>query len=319
MIRSNYFVLVLGLAQAFSCYALQNQGIQSAPACFAVSGERILGRDMAAAVPELASLPQDLSLGYSPMPGVARVFLVSELQKLASRYGISTRIATPVCFSWPVHMLTQQVIIEALQKALAGHQADLEITDQCRVPAPDGEVVFPIQGLSAESSHSALWNGYVSYSGNRKFSTWVQVRVTVHEKRIVAARAIHPGEQMASADVRIIDYAGPLQRAPVVHEQSDVTGKCARRLIEAGTVISETMLAPMQDVEKLQIVTVHTRCGAAHIETQGIAVEAGYRGDVIKVRNPKSGRVFLAQISDHGVVTVVPGGDVGLAVSDKKS
>jgi flagella basal body P-ring formation protein FlgA len=79
------------------------------------------------------------------------------------------------------------------------------------------------------------------------------------------------------------------------------------------------MLSLPQDVEKQQLVIVHVQFGASHLETQGIAIEAGHRGDVIKVRNPKTGRVFLAKVNEPGVVTVVSGGDVGLVAEDKKS
>jgi flagella basal body P-ring formation protein FlgA len=292
---------------------------QTPSSCVPVSTDRITGRDLAVAVPAFASLQPEAILGYSPTPGVQRIFAISELQKLATRYGIETKITAPVCFAWPLHPLGKYVLTAALLKSLAGQQVDLEIVDQCHLPVPEGEVVFPFQGLSGESSKPAIWNGYVTYSGNRKFSTWVQVRITVHEQQIVAARSIRVGELIGAADIQAATYSGPLRRAQIIHAESEVAGKCARQPIAAGTVLTRSLLAIQDDVEKQQMVTVHIRCGAAHVETQGIAVEGGYKGDVIKVKNVKTGRVFLARIDDPGVVTVVPGGDVGLVVEDKKS
>lgn len=292
---------------------------QTGGSCAPVSGEQILGRDLAAAVPALSALAPDVSFGYSPVPGVQRVYQVSELQKLADRFGIATRIASPVCFAWPLHGLTRDAIIEALRSTLSGKDVDLEVTDQSRMSVPDGQIVFPMGGLSAQSARSELWNGYVSYSAGKRFAVWAKVTVTVHESELVAAHDIRQGELIQPTDLGIATYSGPLRRASVLHLVQEAAGKCANRPVSAGSVLSEAMLSLPQDVEKQQLVIVHVQFGASHLETQGIAIEAGHRGDVIKVRNPKTGRVFLAKVNEPGVVTVVSGGDVGLVAEDKKS
>jgi flagella basal body P-ring formation protein FlgA len=287
-----------------------------------VSGEFIRGRDIATVVPQLASLPPDLVVSYSPIPGVQRFFLIAELQQLASRHGIPAKLTAPVCFSWPVRLLGRGEILESLRKSLEAVHAehvDLEIIDECRTPVPEGEIVFPLQGLTAETLRPAIWNGYIKYAGNKKFSTWVRVSVAVSENRIVATHDIGAGEKIGPSDIKTTAYFGPLARASFLHKDQDATGKCAVRPIASGTVLSESMLALPQDVVKQQLVKVHIHCGAGLIETQGIAVESGYKGDVIKIRNPSTGRIFLGQINDHGIVTVVPGGEVGLVTTDKKS
>jgi len=325
MMRTIHFVLLAFLLSMGQAQAINGQSVSRSPsgkaeaACVPVSGDRILGRDLAATVPQLGALPPDMPIGYSPMPGVRRTFLIGELQEIAKRHGILTKISAPVCFSWTVHPLGQTEIIEALKKSLAGIDAELDITDQCRVAVPDGELVFPLTGLTAESTRPIYWNGYVRYAENKKFTTWVQVRITVHENRIVAARALRAGETIGPADIKTVAYSGPLQSASVLHKNEDATGKCPVRPIAEGTFLADSMLALPQDVERQQLVTVRIHCGATLIETQGIAVESGHRGDVIKIRNPKTGRLFLGQISDYGVVTVVPGGETGLVGDGQRS
>jgi len=326
MMGMTYFALLawLGLAQAVLGQAISSKtagGLSSRtePACAPVSGERIWGRDLAAAVPQLDSLPPDLPVSYAPMPGVRRNFFISELQEIANRHGILTKISAPVCFAWTVHPLGQTEILQALKKSLSGIDADLDITDQCHVPVPDGEVVFPITGLTAESSRPIYWNGYVRYAENKKFTTWVQVRITIHEQRVIATHALRAGETIGPADIKTVAYSGPLQSTSLIHKNEDAAGKCTVRPIAEGTFLADSMLAVPQDVERQQLVTVYIHCGTTMVETQGIAVEAGHRGDVIKIRNPKTGRLFLGQISGHGIVTVVPGGEAGLVGSDKSS
>lgn len=290
-----------------------------ATACTAMSGDQITGRDVALAVPQLASIAPDLKLGYSPAPGIERVFRASQLQQLALKYGLNTKIIEPACFAWSLHALSQQEITAAIRKALPGREVDLEIIDQSHAAVPAGEVIFPFQGLSSSSDGTAVWSGYVTYTESRRFNTWVRVRVTVHEQHIIATRPIHSEEMIDSSALKAVDYRGPLGRLTALQTEDAVVGKCARWPIAAGVVLSDSMLTLPHDVEREQLVTVRIVCGAAHIETQGVAADAGYRGEIIHVRNVKTGRVFRARIEDRGLVSVVAGGYVGLVVEDKKS
>ena len=315
--RSLSLLSVACLSVAMACAA-------NTSACYPLSTDQIMGRDLAVAVPQLAFLPPDLKLGYSPAAGAQRLFRASQLEQLGERYGIKTKITAPVCFAWALKPLSSQLIADVMKKSLAAQgfsdgDVDLEVTDQYHSPVPDGEVSFPLQGLSAASDKPAIWSGFVTYAGARKFTTWAQVRITVHQRQIVATRAISAGEMIGASDLMELDYRGPLKRLAILEHEADVLGKCARWSIPAGTVFTGNILQAVRDVAKDELVTVHIDSGAAHIETQGIADDGGYKGNVIRVRNTKTGRVFRARIDDRGVVTVVPGGMVGLVVEDKKS
>ena len=95
----------------------------SAATCRPTSGDEIIGSDLAAAVPELATLPPDSRFGYAPAPGAQRIFTVPQLRQIATRYGIAAKIDLPVCFAWPLHSLTKQEIVTSLRKSLTGRQA----------------------------------------------------------------------------------------------------------------------------------------------------------------------------------------------------
>jgi flagella basal body P-ring formation protein FlgA len=290
-----------------------------APVCRPLFHDQILARDLGAAVPPLALLPPDLKLGYSPVPGAQRVFRVSQLQRLATQFGIAAKIAAPVCFAWTLHSLSTDEIAAAIHKSLPGQQADLNVIDHSRFPVPEGDISFPLQGLSGNSDKPAVWNGFVQYGDGRRFEIWARVLVTVHEKHVIAVRSIEAGESIDSAALKSVDYTGPLRRSPALRDAGEAVGQCARWTIASGTVLAKNMLVPPLDVEREQLVVVHVNNGAAHIETQGVADDGGYKGNVIRVHNPQTGRVFRARIDDHGVVTVVPGGKIGLVVEDKKS
>jgi flagella basal body P-ring formation protein FlgA len=308
------------LALLFSALAMLAQSIDAQSStgqtrqCAPVSGDRIMGADLASAVPQLAEIPASLNLGYAPVPGIQRVFRASELRRLAERYGIHPKPLEPVCFAWPLHVLSREQILGAVQKTLAGHEIQLEITDQSRNQVPAGEVIFPLQGLNYNSAKATVWNGFITYAEGRKFTTWVLVRLTVHERQLIAKRTIHSGEIIDSTAFQAADYSGPLRRSIILQSEAELAGKCARWAIPEGTVLTASMLSPRPDVEQEETVIVHVISGATSIETQGIAATSGYKGDIIKVRNTKTGRLFLARVDDHGVVTLVAGGDFGLVV-----
>ncbi len=289
-----------------------------APACLPITSDQISARDVTPAFPQFAAIPPDLTLGHAPTPGIVRVIQAYELQRLAKRYAILTTIKGSVCFAWPLHPLTSAAIGLALKQSLAGRTVEMEVTDQSRAPVPDGDLIFPLEGLSGFSDRPTLWRGYVNYASGKRFDTWAMVHVTVHEQQTVLSRSIHIGEVIGVSDVRTESYSGPLRRLSIVSQSSSVVGMCANRPLALGTVLDETMFSAPKDVERQQTVVVHIYCGAAHIQTQGVAMDSGYRGATIHVRNPKTGRTFLAQITDRGVVNVVPGGDFGLVTEDKK-
>jgi hypothetical protein len=101
-----------------------------AAACVAVVTDRILGRDLAAARRDFAALDAGAEIGFSPRPGVTRVFQPSELVTLARKYGLTvTGRLESVCFVRPASAAA------AVQKpatppfeVLRGEQVSVEVT-----------------------------------------------------------------------------------------------------------------------------------------------------------------------------------------------
>jgi hypothetical protein len=58
-------------------------------ACQTVEGDRLVGRDLAAANPAFAGIDAQVDLGPAPLPGLRRVLHSAELIRLATRIGIT--------------------------------------------------------------------------------------------------------------------------------------------------------------------------------------------------------------------------------------
>jgi flagella basal body P-ring formation protein FlgA len=93
----------------------------------------------------------------------------------------------------------------------------------------------------------------------------------------------------------------------------------AARDIPAGATLLASMLTMLDEVEKGESVTAIAISGAARIETQGIATQTGSSGDLILVKNTRSGRLFKARVLGRGKVLVIPSFLSGLAVGENKS
>jgi flagella basal body P-ring formation protein FlgA len=100
-------------------------------ACQTIDGDRILGKDLAAASSVFAALDPAAEIGFSPMPGVKRVIKAQDLAALAKRQGIS--LDGPIgdmCFERPAvtqGMKSQTRIAPAAPEVERGDSVTVEV------------------------------------------------------------------------------------------------------------------------------------------------------------------------------------------------
>jgi flagella basal body P-ring formation protein FlgA len=288
-------------------------------ACHVINSDRIYARDLAAAVPLFSALAPNLEVGFAPAPGLQRIFHPAELRRIARANHLEGEISEDACFEWSLAVPSRESMLAAMKKALGNRNPQIEVIGQSLAPAPAGELVFPLSGLSAFSDAPVIWRGYIAYASNRRFSTWARVRITIKEPRVAAAGTLRVGEPISAGQLRTETYVGPLSRETELTDIAQAIGMIPTRTIESGSVLTETMLAPANEVGQGDTVQVLIQVRNARVEAQGIAEESGRKGAVITIRNAKSGRKFRARIEDKDRVVVVPGGPSGLAVEEKKS
>ncbi|MBV9500137.1 MAG: flagellar basal body P-ring formation protein FlgA [Acidobacteriaceae bacterium] len=286
-------------------------------ACHSIASDWIQGSDLADALPAFSGLLADTKISPAPFPGQVRIFHPAELRRLAIANRLNAEITGDICFSWKLNALSPDVLEAAMKSTLAGREPQVEILEQSLAPVPEGTVVFPYSGLGSNSPSGALWRGYVAYAGSRRFPIWARVRITIAEKRVIAASAVHFGDALKSEQLREQVYTGAPPREECVSDMSKIAGMTARRDIAAGTPICAWMLEPPREVVRGDTVSVIAQSGAAVIEAQGVAEQDGRRGDIITLRNPRSGKTFRGRVEKKDVVAVVPGGFFGLVAEGK--
>ncbi|HEY2013547.1 MAG TPA: hypothetical protein VGH38_08615, partial [Bryobacteraceae bacterium] len=132
--------------------------------CLAVGAgtDRITVRDLRAAIPAWDSVSPESPVGLAPAPGVQRIFHAPELQMLAARLSAPLPDVREVCIERPVAPLEPARILDAVHRSLP--DAVIEILDYSRLPAPEGELEFPIGGLR-QAPGGGFWSGAVRYAG----------------------------------------------------------------------------------------------------------------------------------------------------------
>ncbi len=284
--------------------------------CQSVTGDAILGRDLAAADARFAAIPADERLGYAPLPGgLHRTMAAAEVGRIAGRFGISGEFHE-ACFEYRTRQLQTGDIQDATRAGLGIADANVQIVDFSRYAAPGGDLVFPIGALARPSllhpDEPVLWRGYIKYGGARRFTIWAKVRIEVTEPRIFAAQDLPAAQQVQPSQLELRMFTGFPAAQPVARTLEQVAGHALRRAIKAGSpiwldAVEAGRLAANYDVGQGELVDVEVEAGMARLKFEARAESSGTTGETVRVRNTKSGRMFTARVAGKGKVALTTG------------
>jgi hypothetical protein len=133
-----------------------------------VTGDRILGSDLARADARFAALPDSLPVGFTP-----HTFHVAELERIARANGLALDSLSEACFELQLHPPAESEFLEAMRRSLPG-SANITMVEMFPSPIPAGTIVFP-----ATTRGPQLWRGYVQYTPTRRFPVWARVSVSM--------------------------------------------------------------------------------------------------------------------------------------------
>jgi hypothetical protein len=100
-----------------------NMLTQSSGLCETIANDRIVGEDLAKALPGFANkIPGDAVIGFSPTPGARRIFKSLELQRIGAPYGVAVAPDAEACFEWSLQQLTDDVVRASIRQSLANRR-----------------------------------------------------------------------------------------------------------------------------------------------------------------------------------------------------
>jgi flagella basal body P-ring formation protein FlgA len=276
--------------------------------CITITGDKILARDLAKAIPEFGLAPPDEVLGYAPIPGLTRSFRPAEIAAFALRLKTPLADENPrtACVVSAAEVLTEEQIRAGILPAIQYPVVSLKILDFSRSAMPPGKLEFPETGLAHSSLNTpgtVVWHGRVVTDSGRSFPVWAKLSLVVQAKTIVSLRNIEKSRMVTLDDVGSLNETPfPLPEG-VLTSLDEAIGRSAVRNLAPGTPILKWMLEQTKDVLQGQIVHVDAVCGDAHLSFEAQAQNSGRRGDEITVRNP-NGRSFRARVTEKDRVEV---------------
>ncbi len=276
--------------------------------CMPVTGDRILGRDLALVEPALAGLPSTFVVGFAPSPGEKRTLATAELSRIARTNGIHADELPEVCFELPLRRLESTEVAAAMLRGLPAG-VHLEVVELSKVDVPPGDVEFPVAGLEpADAAGNRMWRGLVRYANTRKQPVWARVKVLEEYVAVVAVKDLAAGAALDADGLRIEKRTGPLTREQVAKRIEDVQGQVLKRPVKAGAAIPVSLLTLPLAVKRGETVRVEVASGWARLHFEAVAESDAREGDLIALRNPVSGKMFRAKVGANGRVRVVLGG-----------
>jgi len=278
--------------------------------CVAVSSDRILARDVSAALPFLQGLNPETELGFAPRPGVQRVLSARDLVLIARKHGLelSDSIISGICVERMTRSISPVDMRSALLSAMGSTDVELELLEFSREPFPPGQLEFKPAQLGRPLGDNAeipvIWHGVLRYDLQRSLPVWAKIRVSVRCMLLVASENIPSGTAIDAAQIKEISGRQfPFPRLPAPTPAA-IIGKIARRTIAAGQRFAPDALDEPTEISKGDTVHVSVVDGSATLSLEAVAQSSAKKGETILVHNPSTGKSFHAVVEVKGKVTV---------------
>lgn len=130
-------------------------------------------------------------------------------------------------------------------------------------------------------------------------------RVEVFDKVLVAARDLSLEKEITAKDLRLENIAVENQGEVYLKDSSAIVGKVPSRVIKAGTPLRDNMIQSPIVIESGVNVTIISNKNGIKISAEGIAMQRGRIGKIIRVRNAVSKKVLRARVIDARTVEIV--------------
>jgi flagella basal body P-ring formation protein FlgA len=192
------------------------------------------------------------------------------------------------------------------QAAPAGARvvAEAESLDpRLRLPACPGKLDVQAPDLGKGAARVSV---LVSCTAGADWNLRVPVRVQLFRKVLVSSRALARGDALGAGDVRSEERDVTRLGYGYIVDPSQLQGRHLRRPLTAGTVLTPGMLTPREVVQRGQQVSLIASTDGILVRAAGVALQAGDRGDLVRVRSLSCDCVVQGRIRAPGIVDAMP-------------
>ena len=152
--------------------------------------------------------------------------------------------------------------------------------------------------------------GYQNYllaaevAGREVSRTWIKAEVRVFDDVVVASTPVARNDFVNSNDVKLTRRELAASSRRPFTEIEEVIGKQARRTLEPNEILTTDKLQQPTLVRRNSPVVMVLETGLLRIDVPGVAQENGKAGELIKVKNPTSGKIIQGTVVDERTVKV---------------
>ncbi len=127
----------------------------------------------------------------------------------------------------------------------------------------------------------------------------------VYGDMLVAARDLRPEQLLTSADVRLEEHEVESNSEFYLEDIALVIGRVPNRVIRSGTPIVDGFLQNPVVIDVGAPVILVANYNGVQIKTEGVAIQKGRVGNIIRVRNKISSKVLRARVIDATTVEIL--------------
>ena len=226
--------------------------------------------------------------------------LLPGLFLLTSLYSSAGRAELPAdnIFSRVEHLAREQLAQQAASAGLLEPLFEVAVVKTTRV-IPACPVRVTIEALDSRSPQRMRF--VAACPGEGGWRQEMLVRATITAKVAVTSVPVTANTPLQAGDVELARRDVTMV-ADSIATLPAVLGQSSRRSLRAGEVLRQGQLASPVLVKRGAPVNIVARQEQVQVSMDGVAMDPGAQGEVIRVRNATSGTVIRARVVEAGVV-----------------
>ena len=173
------------------------------------------------------------------------------------------------------------------------------------VSLPSGKVnlriIRPTQGITPGLQSFLV---AADIAGREAARLWLRAEIKTFEDVVVTSFPLGSRELVKAADVRLERRDISSLAARPFTRIEDIVGRQAARAIDVNEILTHRSVDRPNLVSRGSPITLVYETGRLRVETPGTAEENGKVGDLIKVKNPTSGKALRGLVLDSRTVRV---------------
>ncbi|MBC7319932.1 flagellar basal body P-ring formation protein FlgA [bacterium] len=273
-----------------------------------VSGEKVYLRDILEDYSDVPGAFLSIELFPAPPVGKSVVYsfqyikqlLVMKIPALLKDRELS--FSDKVIFTRTAQVISKEELLSIVREHTGISNLEPLTEEIPSVVLPEGKLKVDVKQLS--SANSKVLVVKVSFYVDDRYIKAVNLSFKSDVKRVVySAKVYIPKGTVITEDMiqeKIVDSA----IFSAVERKEDIVGKVTTRIIYPGQIITSNTIVEPPLVSKNEEVEAIRRIGNLVISTKLIALQDGYFGQTIRLRNPSSYKEVLGTVVGKGTVEV---------------